>query len=1377
MSALFSELAQDHRDALVAYYLGQIVAQHTVPAGRGLVTEEDLYEFLLIDHQVNAKVETSRIATAMASVQQYIHAILNGMEPGYEGQLDRQMQQQWRQSKSEYALWAANQMLQDYPENYIEPDLRLKKTSAFSEFLNDTNQSRISSDSVQKALQHYLGKFEHISNLEVLTGYIDGTDFRNADYYLIGQQSVEPRQYYWRKVELRFAEHADGDSADDYLSPTAWSEWLPVEIPKNGGVRHIRPLVLDGRLYVAWVEHRTEQRPVPALRAEAPGLHEEVSAFRLQVSYRTLEGNWSVPDAFDLEFDTPPEPGKDAFVAFVSEVDPLDKKIAFGYGPVQGWNDKAAAVVLNTRFQVLMQGLISTPVETSQIRTVLNCLRHFSNDGHVLQYPLVSDEFGQVTITRNPAGEEEKQGFFSDRLSLWAALGINQQGKYALLYQGKADLYWWWTLTDPVATVRVTFHSVEPVRNWQTQHLLHAGYRATPALSHVLGGKWEDVPRKMTLSVGVEGGNYTSAAHFDLSFTGLPGEAPHIRTEPTGGQFLDLSCLNLQGLRYVRLNTLFAKELVARAMVSVDALLSWDTQHMQEPPLPGAGGLDSAKAPEPLLMDFHGANGRYFWELFFHIPHAVAWRLHHEFDYLEAERWLHYLFNPQARLKPTDPPSPFYWSVRPLDEPGRGEYEIDGIADPDAIAYSKPVHYRKAIFTFYVRNLLAYGDLLYRRLTRDALAEARLMYSRALSLLGPRPDNRMIGRWEPVTLGEALQPDLELFARIEAHLPATPAFTVVPDTSPWLELLDSPRFRLPINSALLDLWDTLDSRLHNLRNNLTLDGKPLLLPLYAPPADPRDLLRAQNGGSGLVQRSVGSLAPIPPYRFRTMLPRIQSAVDTLSRFGDQVRWYHEQRSRALQEELQQSHVLELSQFGIQVQEIALEQAEAGVKALQASREVIARRHGYYERLVQENVSETERGAQGMLLSSAIANTASQGMVAAAGGLGMGAIIATAVGGGHTKPDSAMTGASKVASTMSSLFKTLSEQMELSERYRRRQVDWTFQRDQAEAELAAVDEQITVQQTALAQSRMQLAQVTHAEQQARHHYLFLKTRSANAELYQWLLSQMSTFYFQAYDAVVALCLNGEACWQYEMGDYQTRFIQPNVWFDNYHGLTAGEALRLQLLRMESAYLKRNERRQEIVKTISLKALFDSEPDTDWAAQLLELQEGTSGTLGFELSPRMFDGDYPGHYLRQLVNVTVSLPAVLGPWQNVRAELTQVSSRTVLEPDKRAMNVLYDKQDQEQDPRNILYNPRASQSICLSGGLDDSGLFQLNFGDERYLPFEGTGALSTWELHFPRHGSVQQQAVLQSISDIIVTVRYTALSGGPDFKDHVEALLEG
>jgi hypothetical protein len=44
----------------------------------------------------------------------------------------------------------------------------------------------------------------------------------------------------------------------------------------------------------------------------------------------------------------------------------------------------------------------------------------------------------------------------------------------------------------------------------------------------------------------------------------------------------------------------------------------------------------------------------------------------------------------------------------------------------------------------------------------------------------------------------------------------------------------------------------------------------------------------------------------------------------------------------------------------------------------------------------------------------------------------------------------------------------------------------------------------------------------------------------------------------------------------------------------------------------------------------------------------------------------------------------------------------------------------------------------------------------------LPFEYTGAVSKWKLSFPNHHS--QRAMLESLTDVIVHLRYTARVGG-------------
>jgi hypothetical protein len=67
----------------------------------------------------------------------------------------------------------------------------------------------------------------------------------------------------------------------------------------------------------------------------------------------------------------------------------------------------------------------------------------------------------------------------------------------------------------------------------------------------------------------------------------------------------------------------------------------------------------------------------------------------------------------------------------------------------------------------------------------------------------------------------------------------------------------------------------------------------------------------------------------------------------------------------------------------------------------------------------------------------------------------------------------------------------------------------------------------------------------------------------------------------------------------------------------------------------------------------------------------------------------------------------------------------------------------------------------QSIATSSGQNDGGVFELNFRDDRYLPFEGAGAVSKWRLDMPK---VCNAFDYTTISDIILKVSFTAREGG-------------
>ena len=83
----------------------------------------------------------------------------------------------------------------------------------------------------------------------------------------------------------------------------------------------------------------------------------------------------------------------------------------------------------------------------------------------------------------------------------------------------------------------------------------------------------------------------------------------------------------------------------------------------------------------------------------------------------------------------------------------------------------------------------------------------------------------------------------------------------------------------------------------------------------------------------------------------------------------------------------------------------------------------------------------------------------------------------------------------------------------------------------------------------------------------------------------------------------------------------------------------------------------------------------------------------------------------------------------------------------------------------------------KAIATSNAQNDSGMFELNFRDERYLPFEAAGVISDWSLELFNDfngaegdfGRPLRQFDYNTITDVIVHVRYTAREDAGTFKD--------
>lgn len=819
-----------------------------------------------------------------------------------------------------------------------------------------------------------------------------------------------------------------------------------------------------------------------------------------------------------------------------------------------------------------------------------------------------------------------------------------------------------------------------------------------------------------------------------------PAHSPRITRQPqkTGeaAEFIDFSNSLNPKFPAIRLNTSVARKFTQAAMLSFDPSFFRSPGDWTEPPF--------AAGTSPMPLDFQGAHGKSLRELFIYLPWTIAHYLNQQQQFAQAETWLHYLFDPRQ-------PSAGALSSLP-SQPVELSYACQHPESPHYLALSFTTQLRKALYYLNVDILINRGDAAYRQLSPDSLAEAKLWYIQAQNLLGMRPTVTRADTWTSRTLETLANIPDQAIRQLEQQPGYTKQLSNQCKTAgqrTWLT--DSPDFYRPLNTQLVARWDTLESRLHGLRHHLDIAGKPLRQTLFAPPLSTAALLtrNSQNGAGDASARP-----PVRPevghYRFQVMLGHAFSAVDSLAQFGTTLLTLIERKEQAHYLEVQQQNAWQLAELVLAQQTQALAVDEKNNDALRRSRAIVQGRLDFLTLQLREGISSGEISAGQYYLESAAweRKGAIAGMAAGAAML-MPNIFGTSFGG--MRFEGVFHAYQAFAQGEANAARANGSDLERTEQFGRRAQEWAHAEQQARLELAQIDALLLVQAEQEKATHLQLRSAHTALNQAKSAYQLLGMRFTGAQLYQWLTAQLSTFYYALYDSVHSLCLAAQACWQYETADSQ-QFFQGGAWHHTSRGLLIAEGLKLNLVKMNAAYLQHTPRELEISKTVSLRHRLieclvttegkSSQTTQTWAEHKVGLI--SSGTIGFSLTQALLNEDYPGHTLRRIKHVSVSLPATLGPYEDIKATLTQTRNEIQM-PDG-----------------TLKIDLRAHQQIALSRGLDDDGLFTLNFdNDPRYLPFEYTGAVSTWSLNFTN--ALRQKNLLESITDIIIHVRYTARPG--------------
>jgi hypothetical protein len=238
---LSDQLREQQKAALIAYVLA-------MPAIRAAnVTDSNrLFEYFLIDVEMCACMQTSRIKQAISSVQLFVQRCLLNLEPDVKPSAIDGDRWQWTKN---YRVWEANRKVFLYPENWIEPELRDDKSPFFKELESELLQTDVTNDSAEKALLNYLYKLDQVAQLEVCGMYLqeepDGK-YRSILHVFARTMGGVVRSYYYRRL----------------LDNKEWAPWEKVELDINGvqGCEdadenriHLLPVVWNRRLYLFWL--------------------------------------------------------------------------------------------------------------------------------------------------------------------------------------------------------------------------------------------------------------------------------------------------------------------------------------------------------------------------------------------------------------------------------------------------------------------------------------------------------------------------------------------------------------------------------------------------------------------------------------------------------------------------------------------------------------------------------------------------------------------------------------------------------------------------------------------------------------------------------------------------------------------------------------------------------------------------------------------------------------------------------------------------------------------------------------------------------------------------------------------------------------------
>ncbi|MEM7373664.1 MAG: neuraminidase-like domain-containing protein [Bacteroidota bacterium] len=1427
LKEIMDSIRPQKRDALVAYLLA------TNP---GMKHENDLFEYLLVDVEMESCMPSSRIVLAHNSIQLFVQRCLMGLEPDAIADIDADPNwSQWKWMKN-YRVWEANRKVFLYPENWYDVSLTSDKSFLLEEFIDELQQNEMTQDTAEQALHRYLAKLDTIAFLEVKATWYD---VANREMHVFARtKGGDPSTYYYRKFEQE----------------RHWTPWEKVELDISGD--HLMAFVRNNRLHLAWPIYSEVPEPTQtaSIPDATPGNNVELDRPKRKLKIQLAISEYSnhkwqpkkvskdsllTPSQYFANYEIFLNKENYNFIYFEyadqvlilrnywSDRDHFEKVGAFDLAGCKGYPELSFAG--HEGFPDFLPDFKDSRLKSQRYHEV----PHVQPDDMSVQNGVSSFDYYEV-LGKTPGNfrisyphqftlidiismiyhflmrilNDELQDQAKNKIPLGTLLPYfkeDSQHAYVIIpgyYTNETGKEKSGFHDSEKRTASDVFQFIQEIANWYKKMIYD--FQTTPpaddqeAIQRIVTdpelhdllkevSKYEALDIVLNFLIGKTGNH-----EFDDLLSSLVSSRGLVYGEQFKNMYHPLVCALRTTLMKDGIVGLMKRETQLQQS-SFDFESHYAPNHQVVPESwykQEDGSLVRSFPIEDIDFSSGGSYSTYNWDLFFRVPLHIASKLTQNQRFEEAMSWFHYIFNPTGALPGNGVQK--YWVTKPFYLNQDADYiaqRIDSllyaVSDgsdpniqeleyaisawrthpfmPDVIARFRPVAYQKAVLMKYIDNLVEWGDYLFRQDTMESIAQATQLYILADKLLGPKPQhvppavsapsetyNQLEARLD--SFGNALigleniLPDLSVLPEGGAELPAPPIS---------LSML---YFCVPANEKMMAYWDKVADRLFKIRHCQNIEGVERSLALFAPPIDPAMLVKAAASGLDISSVIAGLNAPIPLYRFEAMSSKATELAIELRGLGSALLQALEKKDAEALSLLRSESEQKVLDAAKDIKQLQIQETVEYMESLFRSKKMVEEKHAFYRNIEKINRDELlslekltkahdlQEAAESVKLAASLmylVPTTELGV----SGFGGSTVATIKIGG--LELGQATNVAGDILSLMGVMAANESSRLSVRAGHERRFDDWKLQERQAELELDIIEKEITGMEVRQEITEVELRNHNLQIENAQQTDEFLRSKFTNKELYDWMIGQISSVYFRSYQLAHDFAKKAERSYQFELGNSDS-FISYGYWDSMKKGLQSADHLMHDIKRMETSYMDKNRREYEMTKHISLSML---DP-----LALIRLR--ATGVCDFDMPEVLFDMDQPGHYFRRIKSVSVSLPCIAGPYTSVSSKLSLVSSKYR----KNANPTNLADSGYVEDPGNderFVYKTGAIQSIATSHGQNDNGMFELNFRDERYLPFEGAGAVSSWRLELPTE---VRQFDYDSISDVILHIQYTAREGG-------------